>query len=92
MFALAYNEGQQQFQDQLNLDNKPTMDIGEVNTGEPNLDGTNPENNNEVAPQQPEPDVRTYCTLYIVRLTLILFFQRQKFQPNKIGSWLFSRA
>ncbi len=54
MFALAYNEGQQQFQEQLNLDNKPMVDI------EPNP-ATNTEPNvgdpTEVAPPQPEPDV-----------------------------------
>jgi hypothetical protein len=51
MFALAYNEGQQQFQEQLNLDSKPMVDIDPL--AEPNLVGST-----EIPPPpQPEPDV-----------------------------------
>jgi len=55
MFALAYNEGQQQFQEQLNLDNKPMGDIEPTSVTNPDV--PNIGESTEITPPQPEPDV-----------------------------------
>jgi hypothetical protein len=87
MFALAYNEGQQQFQEQLNLDSKPMVDIDPL--AEPNLVGST-----EIPPPpQPEPDVPPEIPteedwIMIIFPSIRRYLETDNFQPWEVEEWV----